>query len=938
MKRFLLAAKWRAIEEYDEKITLKHIYGASVSIKITNNDAQDIIIASVIPFLAYEDKTHLIFTDKEMEKVEKHLKILFDDDVTQLIEKLNQAGITMASKISTTKKKATASTLMAQAREIKKALSSQLIEQPTAIESICDAWLTQAYKRSEQSPRAVFMFAGPSSVGKSYAAHLLADKLSEYGYAFHSFQMGNYTSDNHQFVMTGLSKGYGTARGGELTSFVKENPKSVILFEGIDHTHAIVLEALNEALDYGYVIDKFEQEKIDFSETILIFETNGGKEIYTKSEILESIKENPKNREDMIYDAISREKKEALQGRNNTNSNESQKSLLPVGFLARMRKYNVILFSTLTFEGMKTVANTAINQSLKSYSKALGIKTRIKDHDLVAQALVLGSGPDFNLRYIKDKAPMSLFDPLNDALRDGEHIISTLEIKISKALKQKIDEIVSDNGTAKVVRNLFRKTQTLHFEMVLEINGENALITLDHPQLRKIKRAKDFGDKNGLIIDIPEEGFDAIAGHHVVKERLNEVVEIFKNRKYTQKFKEHLSKGVLLYGPPGTGKTMLARAFAKEADLPFIATTGNDLRSDSKKIEQVFSLAREYAPSIVFIDEIDVFKRRNGSEIDNRVNDLLTSIDGFSDNEDERIFIIAATNLKDKIDEAILRSGRIDLHIEVDKLDKEARSYFIKKMLSDTAMFAPAIDADEIVRLTAGMSGADLDKLERESVMALFRTKQTQVSSEMLIEQINTLRYGSIRGKQSMKEELIRTAYHEAGHAVAIRVLEPETIIDQATIVPRGDSNGFVAREYNENGYAYTKQMAMEQLCISLAGREVERKKFGAEEIGAGAYSDLNKATNIAYEAIAKYGMDDELLNCDAHGLTRLNVVANGDGGMVSVPYLSEKISVLVEKWLTKATEEVRALLEEHWDKVESIAQELLARETLKHTDIQKIL
>jgi len=939
MKNLYLAAKYFTIIDGAEKITINHILYARAALEFMDTDIRD----QIDTILAEFGEIELLECSCNADNIGlamAHPEIKFDDDVMQFKSMLNAIGITMNKKVTTTKDEKVSETelLITQAREIKATLSKYLLEQPSAIEAITDAWLTQAYIAKRSKPRAVFLLAGPSSVGKTYSTTILAKQLKKYGYAFTSFQMGNYTSDNQQFVMTGLNKGYGTSKEGELTSFVKENPKSIILFEGIDRTHPNVLEVVNEALDYGYIIDKFEKEKIDFTETILIFETNGGREIYTNNEFLERFSHNPKATEEMLFDAIGREKRDTQGSFGRSNDKQEGKPLLPESFLQRMREYSVVLFGKLTFEGLCEIAQDGLKDVTKSFDKAFNITTKIKDRKILSQALVLNSGPDFNIRFIKEKSSMRLLNPVNDLMRDHGVEMTLLSINVSQSLKKAIEEILLDNPKEKIVQNLFRKMQTLDFEIIVEHNKNECTITLDHPHFKKVKKAKDFGGKNSLIIDLPEHGFEAIAGHKMVKTRLGEVVEIFKNREFSQKYSEHLSKGVLLYGPPGTGKTMLARAFAKEADLPFISTTGSELRSNSKRIEEVFNLAREYAPSIVFIDEIDVFKHRNGSEADMTVNALLTAIDGFSQKEDERIFIIAATNLAEKIDQALLRSGRIDLHIEVNRLDKDARRYFIDRMLSDKKMFSDSIDPEEIVRLSAMMSGADLAKLERESVMAMFREKKPLIDTELLIEQINTMRFGYKVISRSVGSELERTAYHEAGHAVAIRLFNPKAIISQATIVPRGNSAGLVARESDEMEYETDKEMLQQQICISLAGRVVESIKYGENKIGAGAISDITNATRLAYRAIAQYGMDDELKNFNVEELTKLTTAQNDKDKSGIVPYLSEQTARLVQKWIDEATQETHTMMEKNWDKVESVAQALLLKETLNHSDIEKIL
>jgi ATP-dependent Zn protease len=200
------------------------------------------------------------------------------------------------------------------------------------------------------------------------------------------------------------------------------------------------------------------------------------------------------------------------------------------------------------------------------------------------------------------------------------------------------------------------------------------------------------------------------------------------------------------------------------------------------------------------------------------------------------------------------------------------------------------------------------------------------------------MRFGSKVISHSIANELERTAYHEAGHTVAIRLYDSKAIISQATIISRGNSAGLVAREFQEIRYETDKETFQQQIRIALAGRIVESIKYGEDKIGVGAYSDITAATQLAYEAIAKFGMDNSLMNCNAQKLMELTSIRNGQHGISNVPYLSEKIAKLVEEWITQATEDVRKLLDTHWDKVEQIAQELLKQETLNHMEIVKIL
>jgi len=914
----------------DSGIEPEHLCMAFRSIKFIDAEAYGVIKRLLIG-VETTAKTKSCYIDQSLiDIIIKYTKnnLSYSSGTKIFIKQLEKAGFGMDKTISALKDSLAKDVIVAESLRLKKYIEQDIVDQPHLAESIADAWMKSIYHTSG-SPRATFLFAGASSTGKSTAAMSVARALEPAGYAFCSFQMSSYTSDNQQFVIDGLSRGYNNAKEGELTAFVRENPYSVILFEGIDKTHHILLEALRTALDSGKIMDKFTLETIDFTKCVFIFETNGGAEIYNNHSFMETFAKEPKMTEEILIDAISRETKAS-------QSNTAGKiPLLPYGFLSRMRASNAVLFRNLTYEGLCQISAKSIEENIKRFGRTFGIKVEIAEIDQVSKAMVLNTGPKFEARSIKNKSAAYLLDAAMDVIRDGGAKIEELKIILSESTIAKIKEIESDNESDAIIRNMYRKSMTLQLDIDATLSGKSLTVTLVNPELSKIKQAKDFED-GGFVIDLPDEGFDDIAGHEEVKTRLREIVRVFTNRTFMQKYGEQLSKGILLYGPPGTGKTMLARAFAKEADLPFIATTGNDLRANPSNINKIFKRARNYAPSIVFIDEIDVFKQRDGSESDMLVNMLLTAIDGFSQKEDERIFVFAATNMKEKIDGALLRSGRIDIHVEVGKLDRPARKYFIDKMLSDTSSFASSIDADEIVRLTVGLSGADLDKLERECIMCMFREKKSIVDNEMIIEQINTLQYGPKSSKTSVKKELEQIAYHEAGHAIASMELQPNSKITQVTISPRRDFAGMVARE-EEEAYMLNKDAIINSIKIALAGRVSEIKKYGKENISSGAANDILQATRLAHTAVGTMGMDDELANCNAQELIRLTA-SNAEMPIGGSPYLSEKVAKIVERWLADATRETTELIDRKWDKVEKLANALLANETLSQSEIQKVV
>ena len=370
---------------------------------------------------------------------------------------------------------------------------------------------------------------------------------------------------------------------------------------------------------------------------------------------------------------------------------------------------------------------------------------------------------------------------------------------------------------------------------------------------------------------------------------------------------------------------MLAKALANEADLPFISTTGKDLIEEGK-IDEIFSIAREHAPSIIFIDELDsIPSRKNNLNVSYIINTLLTNIDGF-ESHDEPVFIVAAMNIKDRIDEALIRSGRIDIHVEVSALDKEARLYFIDKMIRKE-IFDNNIDKEEVLKYTATLNGSDLEKIERESILFVLKNSFEKVTQEIIIEQINTIKYGRRVEDKSLENVLKETAYHEAGHAVVSKVLNPQQIIEQITVMPRNNALGFVSFSESDKYTNSTKVYFQNQICIALAGRIAQAREFGGENIDSGAHSDLKTANAIAYRAITRYGMDDTLVNMNLSTFDAENQL-----------FSNKIIFERVQEWISTLSVHTKNIVNENWHHIDQLAKILLKDEQIDGKVLDDIL
>lgn len=916
MKTLLLSAKLTALQSGSNTITINHLKEALKNLEILDAKAAD-LIKSLFPDMQTAQASGIV--EEEIQKAANAPRMDFAPDVKDFIEKLAVAGYTTDKLISKLYQGPVAPTdAFSKIRRIKDELAKEALGQMLAVESICDGLMRAEYQNQSNRPYAVLLFAGPVSPAKTHIAKMLGTLLPEY--TVNEFKMSTYSSENGSKQLFGTPNPYSGAGEGLLTGYIAKNPKSIVIIEDLELAGSESLVTFSKIMNEGKCDDAYSQKSIDCGQTILIFTTSMGKEVYAKHEFMQLAQNDQKQAEMMILDALSRET--YVHSGSDARYSNTDTPLFNAQFMSALRQTSVVLFGKVTFGVYVEFIKKAIVQEFENFEKAMGIKLNIIDIDNLSKMVILSSGPDFDLESIKVKAPSAVLDIITDTIITENIIPSNIAIEISSDVVSFINETLTMAEDTKLLHSLFRKSLTMTYQHVYD--ELNSCLSFVKPDLIKIKRAKDYGEEGGFSIELPDVSFDDIAGHHKVKERLYEAIRILKSKSLSKELGKFMPKGMLLYGPPGTGKTMLAKAFAKEADLPFIATTGPDML-DADMMKKVFDKARDYAPAIVFIDEIDVFKHRGrGYSSDTLINKLLTLIDGFSTNDDERIFIIAATNLKDNIDEAIIRSGRIDLHVLVDYLDRDARAWFIDRML-DKPIFNTSIEREKLLKYTANMSGADLQKVESESILYIRRKGLDSVSESIVMEMINSMKYGEKIEDDRLEVMLQRTAYHEAGHAVVSKIMMPEQRIEQITVTPRADALGFVSYD-NQEYQNHTKAWFQNRMCVCYAGRAAEVKQYGEEGIEAGASSDLKTASHLAYVAITELGMDERLRN--------ITKSTWGDNNKI----LNNQIETILFDWITTLSDTTDKIVSENWGKIEELAKRLIEKEIVEEDELNQII
>ncbi|MEV7429998.1 MULTISPECIES: ATP-dependent zinc metalloprotease FtsH [unclassified Nocardioides] len=446
--------------------------------------------------------------------------------------------------------------------------------------------------------------------------------------------------------------------------------------------------------------------------------------------------------------------------------------------------------------------------------------------------------------------------------------------------------------------------------------------------------------------DMPKTTFNDVAGAQEAIEELGEIKEFLQEPAKFQAVGAKIPKGVLLYGPPGTGKTLLARAVAGEAGVPFYSISGSDFVEmfvgvGASRVRDLFEQAKENAPAIVFIDEIDAVGRHRGAgmggghdEREQTLNQLLVEMDGF----DVRggVILIAATNRPDVLDPALLRPGRFDRQIQVDAPDLAGR-HQILQVHSRGKPMSPDIDLISVARRTPGFTGADLANVLNEAALLTARSSQKLITDEALDEAIDRVIAGPQRRTRLMSEkEKLITAYHEGGHALVAAALPGTDPVHKITILPRGRALGYTMVLPDEDKYSQTRSEMLDKLAYMLGGRAAEEMVFHDPTTGAG--NDIEKATSLARAMVTQYGMT-ERLGAIKLGETQGEPFLGRDMGH-SRNY-SEDVAAIVDEetkqFLAVAHQEAFDILEENRDVLDALVLELLDKETLDKAEVARI-
>lgn len=441
--------------------------------------------------------------------------------------------------------------------------------------------------------------------------------------------------------------------------------------------------------------------------------------------------------------------------------------------------------------------------------------------------------------------------------------------------------------------------------------------------------------------------FKDVAGAEEAKQELEEVVEFLKHPQKYNDLGAKIPKGVLLYGPPGTGKTLLAKAVAGEAGVPFFSISGSDFVEmfvgvGASRVRDLFDQAKKSAPCIVFIDEIDAVGRQRGAglggghdEREQTLNQLLVEMDGFSANEG--IIMIAATNRPDILDPALLRPGRFDRQIVVDRPDIKGRTEILKVHVKGKPI-GPDVNLDVIAQRTPGFTGADLSNLVNEAALLTARKDKKAINMPEMEEAAERVIMGPERKSRVISDKEKRlTAYHEGGHTIVGMLLEHTDPVHKVTIIPRGRAGGYTLSLPKEDKYYATRSEMLDELKVLLGGRVAEALVL--KEISSGASNDLQRATQLARQMICEYGMSENI-GPVTFGHRQDQVFLGRD--IARDKDYSEEVAAEIDKEVRSFMEDAYAatekLLSDNIDKLHVIAKALMEKETLEEEEINQLV
>ncbi len=794
---------------------------------------------------------------------------------------------------------------------IRKELKKIVLDQDGAIDEMVDAFIHMAFRPPKEAPpKAIFTFLGPQGVGKIYLARVLCSMLKECA-GFKHFDLDRYSDpDSADQLLTPQMVGQ-EIQEGELIRFLRATPRAIILFDSIEMASYQLQMAL---LD---LITKEDPDSgINCREVIFIFTSTLGSVLYQSKEFLATFRRSKARAQGLIMETIAKEKKvvgEAI-----------QEAITPK-LLSTLAQNYIILFNRLGINAMVRIGTDSLLQ-MAGHFRQKGIGLEFPELKGMVTLLVLSLGPAITAKKVKQKLPDEVLFKITRSLRQLPASPTRIVFRLTKKAEASLQKLAEAGD--QLLPLIYKNNQTTELTWKEYQRGENLIFSLAKAETRALPVSKGLLRSERPAIEFSEIGFENIAGNRQTKTTLKQIINTLKKPELVKKFSISMPKGMLLYGPPGVGKTLLGKAFAREAGRPYIYVSRTEL-FDPEYIRLVYLKAREYAPSIVFLDGIDVKGLMEGVLTSVPSDQIALEIDALSDDPEESVFTVVTAVSREEVPPLLIEPDRIDTFVEAPELDREARRFFVEQILKKPNN--GKIDVDKVVRYISGMNGYELQRIGKEASLHAIRHGLKCISEEILIEQINIIKYGSKLEKthiRNLEEDLRMTAFHEAGHAALSFLLLPNTKIEQVTIAPRLRILGFISYSFEDFPSNLSKEEVFNNICVLMAGRTASMKKFGAKGMDTGAASDLEEATHQAYTAIANLGMDEEL------GFVHTDTLSRN----VNKEFFREAVERQVRLWIDKATRKAGEMVEANWQQIETLANILIRQEIVDGGELEKIM
>ena len=776
----------------------------------------------------------------------------------------------------------------------------------------------------------VVLLAGPHGSGKTSLARLYAQAVGKEDQLV-EIDLAGMTSHYSGSLIDGVEPGFRDSGPGYLTSRVKTQPQSVIVFDNPERAGADVLMRIAQMIRSGKMADRFfgsETDKesgadrqasvVDFQHTTVIFTTSAGAEVYDSPDCLMKAHGDRKVLGSMLLQSLARGDTEQVEGGGG----------LPAT-LMRLLQGHVHLMPRHSMAELEEVLLQALKKSMDDYLRVfynpLSVTIRwCDDVTTLAQALLLTVAHGANMRDVRQDLPGLFMKAVRKGMDDAKRVPSLIRIEVDPVVRTEMDRLSRlVTGSRSLIEELERRQLQLDllFEPKMIRDGYELLIRLASIKVRQVIAPADVGGSDGIQVQVPAVKFEDVHGQEGARRRLVALARLLSLSGSDSSVCAAMPKGLVLYGAPGTGKTMLAKALAHEGDAPFISTVGSDWR-DPQRVRSIMSMARRYAPSVVFIDEIDAIGRRDdGTGSRQAINAMLAEIDGFSSSMHLPVLMVGATNDLSCIDPALLRSGRLDIHVRTHTLEPAHRAALLRQT------FRAAGVQDEVpqalIHMTAGCTGADLVRIHRELVCMTALGGDAEMSPSVLQRIVLRVVEGE-ESDQDMAGSQTHASFHEAGHAIAARLLLPDQPISHVSIIRRQQHGGLV-KMVVEGPLAnhLTVSRVKATLQVLLAGRMAERIAFGEANVSSGCAADLEAASQLAFQAIDAWGMDE------TYGLWS---APSAWPQVLSVT--SGEVVARAREWVAEADQQIACLLTQNWVQVDALAQRLQSDKWVEGTQV----